>query len=160
MAPPQQENYGKSVAVIGENLTGEDRRLVLRLIGMDEDAFQDYVVVTVTNKQEHKYLDDQIGASKVGSRSLSCLLITPTAPGSGINISMYNINYCTEEMYRQALKSVGIEDADVYIAAPHASTGTSALTGIYLVPKYIEAEAGKDAAETENSQETGEQSGK
>ena len=135
--PAADETYGKSVAVIGEDITGEDRRLVLRLIGMDEDDFQNYVVVTVTNKQEHEYLDDQLGAAKVGKKSLSCLLITPTAPGSGINISMYNINYCTEEMYRQALEAAGIKDADVYVAAPYASAGTSALTGIYLVPEYM-----------------------
>lgn len=135
---PEEPYYGKSIAVIGENLTGDDRELVLRLIGVDKKEFQDYIVVTVTNAQEHEYLDAQLGASKIGSKSLSCLLITPTEPGSGIEINMFNISYCTEAMYRNALNEVGITDAIVYIAAAKSSSGTSALTGIYLLPEYME----------------------
>lgn len=133
-------SYGKSIAVMGADLSDEDRRIVLRLINITEEDFQQFVVVPVTSQQEHSYLDGTIDSRKIGNMSKSCLLITPTAPGSGLNISMYNINYCTEDMYRQALQQVGITDANVVIAAPSMSSGTSALTGIYLAPGYMEGQ--------------------
>lgn len=130
-------SYGKSIAIMGADLTDEDRKVVLRLIGIEESDFAQFTVVPVTIEQEHAYLDATIDPDLIGNASKSCLLITPTAPGSGLNISMYNINYCTENMYREALQSVGITDANVIIAAARSSAGTSALTGIYLAPQYL-----------------------
>lgn len=137
---PAQEpevSYGQSIAIMGADLTDEDRKVVLRLIGIEESDFAQFTVVPVTIEQEHAYLDATIDPNLIGNASKSCLLITSTAPGSGLNISMYNINYCTEDMYREALQSVGITDANVVIAAARTSAGTSALTGIYLAPQYL-----------------------
>lgn len=135
---PEPESYGNTIAIMGQDITDDERRIVLRLIGVEETDFESYIVVPVTIQQEREYLKGQIDADLLGSASKSCLLITPTAPGSGLKISLYNIDYCTEEMYREALQSVGITDADVVIAAARKSSGTSALTGIYLAPDYLE----------------------
>lgn len=139
-AEEPEVSYGQSIAIMGADLTEEDRKVVLRLIGIQESDFAQFTVVPVTIDQEHAYLDATIDPDLIGNASKSCLLITPTAPGNGLNISMYNINYCTEDMYRQALQSVGINDANVIIAAARSSAGTSALTGIYLAPQYLNAE--------------------
>lgn len=103
-----------------------------------ESDFKQYTVVPVTIKQERKILGDKVSADRIGNKSKSCLLLTPTAPGSGLKISLYNIDYCTKDMYRKALKSAGIKDANVIIAAARTSSGTSALTGIYLAPEYLD----------------------
>lgn len=141
--PPEEPpvvDYGDTIAVIGEDITDEERKIVFRLIGVEEEELQNCVVVPVTNAQEHAYLDDRLGYNLIGTVSKSCLLITPTAPGSGLNIRLYNISYCTAEMYQEALLSEGITDADVVIGAAKKSSGTSALTGIYLVKDYLPAD--------------------
>ena len=51
--------------------------------------------------------------------------------GSGLNVSTKNINWCTEQMYKNALTTAGITDADVKVTAPFEVSGTAALTGIY-----------------------------
>jgi uncharacterized protein YpuA (DUF1002 family) len=42
-----------------------------------------------------------------------------------------NINWCTKEMYVNALVTAGITDAKVIVTAPFSVSGTAALTGIY-----------------------------
>ena len=61
--------------------------------------------------------------------------------GSGINVSCFNINYCTENMYRNALVTAGIEDANVVVAGPKPIAGTAALVG---VAKAYEQMTGKE----------------
>ena len=51
--------------------------------------------------------------------------------GSGVKVSTYNINYCTAGMYKNALATAGIEDANVIVAGPFALSGTAALVGTF-----------------------------
>ena len=41
------------------------------------------------------------------------MLVKPAESGHGINVSTYNINYCTTGMYKNALLTAGVEDADI-----------------------------------------------
>lgn len=59
------------------------------------------------------------------------MYITILDDGSGLNVSTKNINWCTEQMYKNALTTAGITDADVKVTAPFEVSGTAALTGIY-----------------------------
>ena len=59
------------------------------------------------------------------------MYITILDDGSGRNVSTKNINWCTEQMYKNALTTAGITDADVKVTAPFEVSGTAALTGIY-----------------------------
>ena len=64
--------------------------------------------------------------------------------GEGTNITVMNINWCTEDMYKNALQTAGITDADVIITAPRTVSGTAALTGIYKAYEDITGEKLKE----------------
>ena len=62
-------------------------------------------------------------------RALSSVVIVKREKGEGIHISTKNISYCTVGMYKNALATAGLEDADVIIAGPFPLSGTAALIG-------------------------------
>ena len=110
-------------------------------------------MVTVTNKDEHEYLDDYLSASVIGTRALSSVLVEKTDKGDGIDVTTKNITYCTEGMYQNALTTAGIEDADVVVAGPFNITGTAALVGAMNAYEDMTGETiseeSKDAATNE-----------
>ena len=114
---------------LGADLNKTEKATVLELLGVEEDELDEYTVVTVTNKDEHEYLDDYLSASVIGTRALSSVLVEKTDKGDGIDVTTKNITYCTEGMYQNALTTAGIEDADVVVAGPFNITGTAALVG-------------------------------
>ena len=114
---------------LGADLNKKEKATVLELLGVEEDELDEYTVVTVTNKDEHEYLDDYLSATVIGTRALSSVLVEKTDKGDGIDVTTKNITYCTEGMYQNALTTAGIEDADVVVAGPFNITGTAALVG-------------------------------
>lgn len=117
------------ILALGANLSEEQKATVLNLLGVDPADLDSYKVIYVTNEQEHQYLDQYLGASVIGTKALSSVLIRPAAEGSGLNVTTYNISYCTIDMYRNALITAGLKDADVYVAGPVNLSGTAALIG-------------------------------
>lgn len=116
---------GKYLA-LGNDLSGEEQLTVLKLLGAED--LDDYNVIYVTNEDEHKYLDSYVSASAIGNKSLSSVLIEDKM-GSSIDVETYNINYCTEGMYRNALATAGVKGAKVVVAGPYDISGTAALVG-------------------------------
>lgn len=114
---------------LGADLSAKEKATVLDLLDVDEDELDEYMVVKVTNEDEHKALDNYLSASVIGSRALSSVLIEKKEKGHGIEVSTENISYCTEGMYQNALTTAGIEDAEVKVAGPFSITGTAALVG-------------------------------
>ena len=114
---------------LGANLSQEQRDTVLGLLGINPAELGDYDVIYITNEQEHQYLGNYVDASKIGTRSLSSVLIVKRETGHGINITTKNISYCTIGMYKNALITAGITDADIIVAAPTPISGTAALVG-------------------------------
>ncbi len=133
----EPEFQATPLAVLGKDLTDDDMKLVLRLIGMEQSDFDKFNVIYVSQDEEQSYLSGKYDGSLLGGRTLSSLLITPTEPGSGLNIQTYNITYCTVEMYQEALEAAGIADADVVVAAPFKSSGTAAVAGIMKAGEYF-----------------------
>lgn len=121
----------KPYLALGADLTDEQRNTVLSFMGIDPANLSNYDVVYVTNTEEHQYLDSYIDSSQIGSRSLSSVVIIEREKGSGINISTNNITYCTVGMYKNALATAGVTDADIIIAGPTGISGTAALVGIF-----------------------------
>lgn len=119
----------KPYLALGANLNAQQRNTVLELMGIDPARLDDYEVVSVTNEEEHQYLDGYLDASIIGTRALSSVVIVKRDKGDGIRISTKNINYCTVAMYKNALATAGLEDADVIIAGPFPLSGTAALIG-------------------------------
>ncbi len=119
----------KPYLALGANLNAQQKQTVLSLMGIDPANLDQYQVATVTNEEEHQYLDGYLDASIIGTRALSSVVIVKRGKGDGIHISTKNISYCTIGMYKNALATAGLEDADVVIAAPFPISGTAALIG-------------------------------
>lgn len=121
----------KPYLALGADLSEEQKNTVLSLMGIDPAQLDNYDVVTVNNSEEHQYLDAYIPSSQIGSKSWSSVVIVKKEKGNGINISTKNISYCTVGMYKNALVTAGIEDADIIVAGPKNISGTAALVGVF-----------------------------
>lgn len=119
----------KPYLALGADLTEAQKSQVLQLMGVNPDDIGKYDLVTVKNEEEHQYLDSYLDASTIGTRALSSVVIVKRDKGDGIHISTKNISYCTIGMYKNALATAGLEDADVIVAAPFPISGTAALIG-------------------------------
>lgn len=121
----------KPYLALGADLSEDQKNTVLSLMGIDPAQLGNYDVVTVNNSEEHQYLDAYIPSSQIGSKSWSSVVIVKKEKGNGINISTKNISYCTVGMYKNALVTAGIEDADIIVAGPKNISGTAALVGVF-----------------------------
>jgi len=125
--PAMAVDAGEQRVAVGADLTAEQKTTVYDYFKIDQGSVEE---VTVTNADERSYLES-VDSSKIGTRALSSVYIITKAEGAGLDITLYNINWLTEEIYQNALITAGITDAKVIIAAPLAVSGTAALTGIY-----------------------------
>lgn len=114
---------------LGANLSEEQRNTVLALLGVDPAELSEYDVIYTTIDEEYQYLGDYLSAETIGKRSLSSVLVVKREQGNGINITTKNISYCTVGMYKNALITAGITDADMIVAGPFPISGTAALVG-------------------------------
>lgn len=122
--------YGQPYMIFGEDLSDDQKKTVLNLLGVVEEELPQYKILTVSNKEEHKYLDAFVDKDKIGTKAFSSVKFIPKAPGTGLKITTHNIDYCTVSMYQNALITAGVQDAEVVIAAPFELSGTAALIGI------------------------------
>lgn len=114
---------------LGADLSPEQLASVLTLMGLGGVDISSYNVVYVTNAEEHQYLDAYIDPTVIGKKSLSSVLVKPAESGHGINVTTQNITYCTEGMYKNALLTAGVENADILVVGPSPISGTAALIG-------------------------------
>lgn len=119
----------KPLLALGADLSQEQLVTVLGLMGIQAADLGNYQVIYITNADEKQYLGNYVDASVIGTRSLSSVLIVPTSEGSGVVVSSKNINYCTTDMYRSALLTAGVKNANIVVAAPTPISGTAALIG-------------------------------
>ncbi len=117
---------GDMIITLGENLTAEQKQMLLAEMGAPADA----EILTVTNKEEHDYLGNYIASRLIGTRAISSSSITLEKAGTGLKVESKNINWVTEEMYVNALATAGVKDATIHVTAPIPVSGTAALTGV------------------------------
>lgn len=148
--PVLAANVGEARAVIGANLSEDQIKTVYGQFGLERGSVGE---LTVTNAEERDYLEGLVDESVIGTRSISCVYIKLLEEGKGLTVSTDNITWCTEDMYRSALMTAGIYDAEVKVGAPFAVSGTAALTGIYKAYEDITGtqlvEEAKEAAADE-----------
>lgn len=135
---------GSAVLALGADLSASQRATVLSEMGITEADAASYETIYITNDMEHQYLDESLGASVVGTHSLSSVLLIPQESGAGLSVETHNVNYCTIAMYRNALLTAGVQDAKVIVAAPSSISGTAALVGAL---KAYEAYSGEAVSE-------------
>lgn len=120
---------GEERVTMGANLDEEQRAQVYADFGLKQDG--SVKELRVTNAEERAYLEGLVPDRKIGSVALSCIYIKTLGAGEGLHVTTNNINWCTEEMYVNALTTAGISDATVKVSAPFPVSGTAALTGVY-----------------------------
>lgn len=130
----------KPYLALGADLSEEQRNTVLALMGINPADLGNYNVTYVNNSEEHQYLDSYVESSKIGSKSWSSVVIIKRDKGNGLNISTKNISYCTVGMYKNALTTAGITDADIIVAGPKPISGTAALVGIFKAYEQMSGE--------------------
>lgn len=135
----------KPYLALGADLTDAQRQTVLSIMGIDPANLENYDVTYVTNAEEHQYLDSYIDASQIGSKSWSSVVIVKRDKGNGLNISTNNISYCTVGMYKNALTTAGVTDADIIVAGPQKISGTAALVGIFKAYQEMTGETIDDS---------------
>ena len=138
-----------SYVSLGADLSTDQRAAVLSTLGVTEDELDQDTLVTVTNEDEHRFLDGILSSSVIGSRALSSCKVEQRESGYGIHVETHNITYVTPGMFENALATAGMKDADVVVAGPTPISGTAALVGAMqayakmrgtvLEPEVIEA---------------------
>lgn len=141
---------GEARAVIGANLDQEQVSAVYKDFGIERGSVEEIIV---TNADEREYLEGLVDDKKIGSVALSCVYITLLEEGAGLSISTNNINWCTEQMYVNALTTAGITDAKVIVSAPFAVSGTAALTGVYKAYEDITGQSLSNLAKSVGAEE-------
>jgi uncharacterized protein YpuA (DUF1002 family) len=126
--PALAVNEGEERVVLGADLSSDQILSVYSQFGLVRGSVQE---LTVTNAEERDYLEGLVSESIIGTRSISCIYIKVLSENSGLSVTTTNINWCTEDMYKSALMTAGIYDAEVKVGAPFSVSGTAALTGIY-----------------------------
>ncbi len=127
-APALAAHEGEARAVIGADLADSQILTVYEQFGVIRGSVTE---LRVTNAEERDYLEGLVSESVIGTRSISCVYIKMMEDGEGLSVITSNISWCTEDMYRSALMTAGIDDAVVKVGAPFSVSGTAALTGIY-----------------------------
>lgn len=117
------------VVSLGADLSDSEKATVLKLLGVTETELAQDTTITVTNADEHSYLDSYLDSSVIGTRALSSCRVEKAKDGAGITVETHNINYCTPSMYENALSTAGLKNADIVVAGPFNISGTAALVG-------------------------------
>jgi len=141
---------GEQRVTIGANLDEAQRTQIYKDFGIEPGTVTEIIV---TNENEREYLEGLVPDGKIGNVALSCVYITTLEEESGLDISTNNINWCTSDMYKNALTTAGISDAKVMISAPFPVSGTAALTGIYKAYEDITGETLSDLAKSVGAEE-------
>ena len=116
------------VVTLGADLTDAQKQTMMKYFNVSSDEVQ---VMTITNEDEHKHLDNIAPQSQIGSRTLSCAYVKPTQSG-GIKVRTANLNWVTGNMIATTLSTSGVKNCEVVAACPMEVSGTGALTGIQM----------------------------
>lgn len=123
------ESYVQPDYVLGYSLDDSQKALTLQYLGYNSN--KDTSLKTLTTTSYAKIMDV---ADDSSIQLYSSVKIKKLGASKGLTVSIAtpdNITKVTQDMYRNAAVTLGIEHAEITVAAPIAVTGESALAGIY-----------------------------
>lgn len=135
---------GQVVISLGQDLTEAQKNQVISYFET-KGNLANVRYITVSNQEERQYLQGKINDSLIGTRAISCAMVTGTSKGQGIGVQTHNINGVSPFMYANAANTAGIGDVQIEVAAPVEVSGTAGLTGII---KAFETASGNKLNET------------
>lgn len=126
---PSQEVKADSFAVVSmaNDITPEQKSAMYEKFGVKPEAVKEIVI---TNKDERESLLGYVPEDQIGTVTISCAYIEPTAEGTGVQVSTSNLTWVTTAMLQNALITAGVKDAKIIASAPFNVSGTGALTGV------------------------------
>lgn len=139
-----------SRAVLGADLNEQQIAQVYQVFGVRRGTVTE---LKVTNAEERLYLQGYVDESVIGTRSISSVYVELLPAGSGMDVSTSNINWCTPQMYTNALTTAGITDARIIVASPFEVSGTAALTGVFKAYEDMTGRALSERAKAVGTQE-------
>lgn len=129
-----EEARSDACTVVGGDLTDQQIDEVYVQFGIERGSVKELLL---TNAEERALLEGLVPDEKLGKYSISCVFVQLLSEGSGIVVETHNINYCTPEMYQNALRTAGIRDVEVIVSSPFEASGTAALAGVYKAYEAI-----------------------
>ena len=136
--------------VIGADLDDSQIETVYRSFGIERGTVPE---LRLTNAEERAALAGSLDEAVIGTRAISCVYFELLPEGSGLLVRTENISFCTAEMYRNALRTAGITDAKMIVAAPFSVSGTAAMAGVYKAYEDMTGESLNTDAKTAGTQE-------
>ena len=133
---PAGADAGK-VLTLGADLSADQVQYVLDFFNVSES---EATVIVVTNAEEHSLLEGQYTSEQIGTKTVSCALVNPTASG-GIQVKTANMNVVTSERIASILSTSGVTNCEVLAAAPFMVSGTGALAGVLVAYETASGEA-------------------
>lgn len=139
------ESYVQPDYVLGYSLSSDQQAETLSLLNYNSATDTDIKTLTTSAYAEIMDVADDsslqlyssVKIQKLGSsKTLTVMIATPE-----------NITKVTEDMYRNAAITLGIEHAEITVASPIAVTGESALAGIYYSLEENGAEVSDESKE-------------
>ncbi|HHV38667.1 MAG TPA: DUF1002 domain-containing protein [Tepidimicrobium sp.] len=131
------QEMSEVVVALGKNLSADQRQQMLSSFGVDENVR----IIEVTNEEERQYLGKHIDEKLLGTRAISSVYVEKLPEGEGITVQSNNITWVTDDMYRNALVTAGVKDANIKVSSPTQVSGTAALTGVIKAFEDITGEA-------------------
>lgn len=136
--------------VIGADLDETQIETVYRSFGIERGTVPE---LRLTNAEERAALAGSLDEAVIGTRAISCVYFELLPEGSGLLVRTENISFCTAEMYRNSLRTAGINDAKLIVAAPFSVSGTAAMAGVYKAYEDMTGETLNTEAKTAGTQE-------
>ena len=136
--------------VIGADLDDAQIETVYRSFGIERGTVPE---LRLTNAEERAALAGSLDEAVIGTRAISCVYFELLPEGSGLLVRTENISFCTAEMYRNSLRTAGINDAKLIVAAPFSVSGTAAMAGVYKAYEDMTGDALNTEAKTAGTQE-------
>ena len=79
--------------VIGADLTNAQTEEVYALFGLERGSVRE---LSMTNAEERLWLEGYVDDALIGTSSISCVYIRLLPEGSGTDITVHNVTWCTE----------------------------------------------------------------
>lgn len=125
----KKEEEQKALLIIDADRTDIENDTLWRLFGYKEGTVPNLETIEIPASWGQSYMNTFVGTDGAVEGGKASVLIVPKESG-GINISMFNIDGYTEDDFRKEIQKLGYENAEVVVAAPETSNGSSAMFGL------------------------------
>ena len=135
---------GQSSVALAPDLTEDQIALVYECIGLTRGSVTESVVPAVDfSSATQGVVEDELIDSQHRTSAYVCRL----SDGAGLTVETSNMNRYSSALYYAALRTAGLDNAAVLIAAPYSVSGADGLTAVFAAYE----QAGGSVTETDRA---------